>query len=138
MALDGHEETPLNSTTASGNFEPTNWSADGQWLLGPCRRSAQGRFETCLAPLSAAPHVESAIRVVATHPDLNLFIARFSPDQRWIAIQGVEYGGVSTIYAMRASGGAIAPITEGIHWDDKPCWGRTAARSTSFPIGVDS
>ena len=116
--LDGGEETPLGD-----RFGPTDWSADGQWLLGNCRPSAQGRFETCLAPLSAAPHVERRMSVVATHPDLNLFVARFSPDQRWIAIQGVKYGGVSTIYAMPAAGGAITQITEGTHWDDKPCWG---------------
>jgi Tol biopolymer transport system component len=123
VAQDGDEETPLSSTTASGRFGPTDWSADGRWLLGSCSRSVQGRLEICLAPLSAAPHVESAISVVATHPDLNLFIARFSPDQRWIAIQGVKYAGLSTIYAMPAAGGAIAQITEGRHWDDKPCWG---------------
>jgi dipeptidyl aminopeptidase/acylaminoacyl peptidase len=122
VTQDGDEETPLSSTTASGSFGPTDWSADGQRLLGSCR-SAQGRLEICLAPLSAAPYVERAISVVATHPDLNLFTALFSPDQRWIAIQGVQYAGLSTIYAMPAAGGAMAQITEGQHWDDKQCWG---------------
>ncbi len=80
-------------------------------------------METCLALLSAAPHLESAITVVPTDPDLNVHQARFSPDQRRLAIQGVKYAGLSTIYAMPAGGGALKQITEGKHWDDKPCWG---------------
>jgi len=59
---------------------------------------------------------------MAADPGLDFFQSRFSPDQRWIAIQAVKYGGLSTIYAMPASGGALKQVTDAKHWDDKPRW----------------
>jgi Tol biopolymer transport system component len=106
----------------------SQWSADGQRLLGGLFNPATGKNDIVLYPLIAAPHAETAVRVIVSHPEINFFQTSFSPDERWIAIQGVKFAGLSTIYVQPTSGGALTQITEGRHWDDKPRWapdGRT-------------
>jgi len=125
----GGEEQVLFTPTAGPCCRGVSqWSADGQWLLGGLFNPTTGKNEIVLFPLIAAPHAETAARVIASHPELNFFQSRFSPDERWIAIQGVKFAGLSTIYVQPTSGGPLTQITEGRHWDDKPRWapdGRT-------------
>jgi Tol biopolymer transport system component len=64
------------------------------------------------------------VQAVASHPEQNLYQARFSPDDRWvsfIAAKAVE-AGISTIYVIPAAGGEWRQITEGKYFDDKPRW----------------
>jgi Tol biopolymer transport system component/DNA-binding winged helix-turn-helix (wHTH) protein len=127
-ASGGEEHVLFTPTTGPCCRSVSQWSAKGQWLLGTLLNPATGKNEVVLFPLAAAPHAETAARVIASHPELNFFQIRFSPDERWIAIQGVKYGGLSTLYVIPASGGASTQITEGKFWDDKPRWapdGRT-------------
>jgi len=119
LSADGGQEQALSSKNRLGI---TDWTADGQQVLGLCRSSPQSKSQTCLAPISAAPHMERAMRVVAADPDFNLNQARFSPDERWIAIQAVKYIGRSNIYVVPATGGGWTQVTDGEHWDDKPRW----------------
>ncbi|MCI0620855.1 MAG: winged helix-turn-helix domain-containing protein [Acidobacteria bacterium] len=130
LSAGGGEEQPLFTPRVNGPCcrGVSQWYAGGQWLLGAMLNPATGKNEVVSFPLTAAPHAETAMRVIAGHPELNFFQTRLSPDERWVAIQGVKYGGLSTIYVTPASGGALMQITEGRHWDDKPRWspdGRT-------------
>jgi dipeptidyl aminopeptidase/acylaminoacyl peptidase len=119
----GGTEEVLTSPGGGGESNPWDWSLDGKWLLGgrytPGRRGA-----ICLLPLSAAPHAETEVRLVASHPDYNLWQGRFSPDDRWICFNAVRATGItgSAINVVPAAGGDWIPITDGKHHDDKPRW----------------
>jgi len=124
----GHEQ--LVTTPGTASEIAWDWSADGQWLLGGSRRQGSGRALLCLFPLSAAPHAETQMRVVTSHPEQNLWQASFSPNQSWISFCAAKdlEAGVSTIYVVPAAGGEWHRITEGKYFDDKPRWspdGRT-------------
>ena len=100
-----------------------DWSADGQWILVTSDRDSPRRLGVlALYPLSAAPHAERQRRVVTSHPEYNLFQARFSPDDRWVCFNAVKAGNVSTIYVVPSSGGEWTRITEDNVWSDKPHW----------------
>ena len=75
-------------------------------------------------PVSADPQDETRPRIVAAHPEHNLWQARFSPDDLWISFNSIKAAGagLSTIYVVPFSGGEWTHITEGMHWDDKPRW----------------
>jgi len=62
--------------------------------------------------------------VVASHPELNLWQGRFSPDCRWISFNAINpaEAGASAIYAVPVSGGQWTTITDGKWFDDKPRW----------------
>ena len=127
-AKGGHEE--LVTTPGTIVETPWDWSADGQWLLGSSRRQGSGRSALCLFPLAAAPQAETQMRVIASHPEENLYQARFSPNQRWISFCAAKdlEAGVSSICVVPATGGEWRRITEGKYFDDKPRWspdGRT-------------
>jgi Tol biopolymer transport system component/DNA-binding winged helix-turn-helix (wHTH) protein len=116
------EQTLASSDTISD--VPYDWSADGNWVLTSTERQSPGRRGLGLFPIAAAPHAETQMRVLTSHPELNLYQARFSPDDRWvsfIAAKAVE-AGISTIYVIPAAGGEWKQITEGKYFDDKPRW----------------
>lgn len=93
-------------------------------------RGAPTRRLIGIIPVVGAPHAEAQMRVVTSDPEENLYQARFSPDDRWIAFCSAKMNqaGISTIYVVPAVGGAWTRITEGRTFDDKPRWspdGRT-------------
>lgn len=102
---------------------PTDWSPDGQWILGACRSDPGLGVTTCVMP-SSGPSSGSRVRVLASDRRRNMFEQRFSPDQRWITFVAVDAAdaGVSTIFAMPATGGRWTPLTDGLSYDDKPHW----------------
>jgi dipeptidyl aminopeptidase/acylaminoacyl peptidase len=109
---------------------PSDWSADGKWLLGGCPRPETRRIGTCLVEITSGKPESSTVRVLIADATFNMFEQRFSPDQRWISFIAVNASdaGVSTIYVMPSAGGAWKPITDGSTYDDKPHWspdGRT-------------
>jgi serine/threonine protein kinase/Tol biopolymer transport system component len=129
LPASGGEEQPLTSTTRLTELAD-DWSADGAWILGGSDRQTPGRTAICLFPTSAAPRAETQMRVVASHPEYNLWAHYYSPDARWITFNAIQVteAGVSTIYVVPASGGEWRRITEGKYWDDIPLWspdGRT-------------
>jgi Tol biopolymer transport system component len=109
---------------------PSDWSTDGNRLLGGCPQGRGRPIGTCVLDMSVEPASQPRVQVLAADPKRNLFEQRFSPDQRWvsfIAVSSVD-AGVSTIFVMPASGGPWRDITEGFAYDDKPHWapdGRT-------------
>lgn len=107
-------------------MQGSDWSKDGQAILGACRFSPSERYSTCLVPVSSANEGRDAIvRVVASDPKRNLHNQRFSPDQRWITFlaHDLSYASTSTVYVTPTAGGAWQAITDGTWFDDKPRWG---------------
>jgi Tol biopolymer transport system component/DNA-binding winged helix-turn-helix (wHTH) protein len=125
LSAGGGEERVL---TRPGNVDliPTDWSADGRWLLGACRTLPSRPPAVCVMPATMSPDNDARVRVVASDPSKNLFEQRFSPDQRWISFIAVDTkdAAVSTIFVVPAAGGRWTPITEGSWYDDKPHWAR--------------
>lgn len=104
-----------------------DWAPDGRLILGGCRPEASRTLAVCSLDVRD-PTAEPA--VIASHPELNTFQQRFSPDSRWIAFMAVNpaEAGASTVYVVPAGGGAWTAITDGRAFDDKPRWspdGRT-------------
>jgi serine/threonine protein kinase/dipeptidyl aminopeptidase/acylaminoacyl peptidase len=102
-----------------------DWSPDGQWILASSnRRTSEARWEVCLFPISAAPHAETEMKVVASDPQNSLWTPRFSPDGRWICYVAQKPSGasVSVLYVIPASGGTPVRITGEDTWCDWPRW----------------
>jgi Tol biopolymer transport system component/DNA-binding winged helix-turn-helix (wHTH) protein len=107
-------------------MQGSDWSKDGQAILGACRFSQAERYSTCLVPLSSTTDGgDSTVRVIASDPTRNLYNQRFSPDQRWITFlaHDLSSASTSTIYVTPTTGGAWRAITDGAWFDDKPRWG---------------
>ena len=85
----GGQERPL---TKPGQVDlvPTDWSADGAWLLGSCRTGTPPRLAACVLPVSEGSVSATALRVIAADPSKNIYESRFSPDQRWISFIAVD------------------------------------------------
>src|SRR5207302_1628549 len=79
-SADNAMERPLTSPIASF-MTPSDWSRDGEWILGSCERGSSGLRGLCLWPVAAAPTAETQMRVIATDPERDLYQGRFSPDQ---------------------------------------------------------
>jgi Tol biopolymer transport system component/DNA-binding winged helix-turn-helix (wHTH) protein len=123
LSRDGRAERVLTKPDVV-EMEASDWSQDGQSILGACRFSKSDRYSTCLIPVGNDA-VASDVRVIASDATRNLYNQRFSPDQRWITFlaHDLSYEATSTVYVIPTSGGAWRPITEGIWFDDKPRWG---------------
>jgi Tol biopolymer transport system component len=114
--------------TLAGNvqMQGTDWTKDGQAILGACRFSQSDRYSTCLVPISNANTAgDSPVRIMASDPKRNLFNQRFSPDERWITFLAHDLlsASTSTVYVTASAGGPWRAITDGAWFDDKPRWG---------------
>jgi Tol biopolymer transport system component/DNA-binding winged helix-turn-helix (wHTH) protein len=128
-------ETSLVLAPAGGGAEQTlttlrqeaivswDWSRDGKWMLVGSNHQPE-RFAIYLLPIAAAPQAETQMRLITSHPEMNLYQARFSPDQKWICFNAKKEteAGISTIYVVPASGGEVRRITEAKYNDDKARW----------------
>jgi Tol biopolymer transport system component/DNA-binding winged helix-turn-helix (wHTH) protein len=118
----GAEQTLVTSSRSSINA--WDWSLDGKWILGGSDSQNPGRQPICMFPIAAEPQADTQMRMITSHPEKNLYQARFSPNQRWIsfiAAPAIE-AGISTIYVVPVSGGEWTRITEAKYFDDKPRW----------------
>ncbi len=122
LSVDRDEERLL--TTPGTRVTASDWSSDGAWMVGECAHGVPERASVCLFPVSSAPHAERHLRMVASHPEVNLWQARFSPDSRWISFNAIDptEAGASAIYAVPVSGGQWTAVTDGKWFDDKPRW----------------
>jgi Tol biopolymer transport system component/DNA-binding winged helix-turn-helix (wHTH) protein len=101
-----------------------DWSVDGAWILAAGPRRDGSPYELALFPANGASG--GARRVLAVDEHSNLWKARFSTDQRWVAFTTPTGPGASAVYAVRASGGARVEITSGEFFDDRPRWSSDA------------
>lgn len=123
VTLDGARERVLTAPD-DVDMQTYDWSRDGGHILGSCRFRRADRYSICLIAADDRAD-EPDVRVVASHPDLNLFNPRFSPDQRWVLFLAHDLAttATSTVFAVPSRGGEWQPLTEGRWFDDKPRWG---------------
>jgi Tol biopolymer transport system component len=128
-AADGGQEQML-TTPATQAIASWDWSPDRKWILGGSDRQRPGRMSICLFPIAAAPHAETQMRAVASHPEENLYQGRFSPDQKWVSFIAAKANeaGVTSIYVVPVTGGEWRRITDGKYFDDKPRWSTDGRR----------
>jgi Tol biopolymer transport system component len=122
---DGTGERPL-TLPERVELLGSDWSKDGQALLGSCRFSRSERYSTCLVQVSSVSDSGvSPVKVIASDPRRNLFNQRFSPDQRWITFlaHDLSAASTSTVYVAPSAGGAWRAVTDGTWFDDKPRFG---------------
>jgi Tol biopolymer transport system component/DNA-binding winged helix-turn-helix (wHTH) protein len=126
-----HDEEPF---AAPNTFEMSyDWSPDGKWLLDTTMNGI------LLAPVAAAPHLETAIRTIPYDgSEYFLYQTRLSPDGRWIVFEAVAKTPKleSALYVIPVAGGTWTRITDGRHWDDKPRWSPDG-RTIYFISGID-
>lgn len=117
------DERPLTSQGEMLDYV-YDWSPDGKWILASSNRRTPERWEICLFPVSAAPHAEAEMRVVASSAEDSLWTPRFSPDGKWIAYVAQKPTGASTsvLYVVPAEGGKPVRITAEDGWCDWPRW----------------
>ncbi len=123
LSVSGNDEQVL-ATVGKAPGVPYDWSVDGRWILGSVDYQNAGRLALCLFPLGAASLTEANIQIIASHPEQNLYQARFSPNDRWISFTAAKAmeAGISTIHVIPAAGGEWRQITEGKYFGDKPRW----------------
>jgi hypothetical protein len=87
-------------------------------------RQPPERFAIYLAPIAGAPEAEKQMRRIASHPEMNLYQARQSPDQKWISFVAAKANeaGTMTVYVIPSTGGEWNRVTESKYYDDKPRW----------------
>ena len=84
--LDGDEEQLISTpkTFADGILAPISWSPDGRYLLTTLLKSTYKGNPIVVCSVDAAPHADTATRVLASDENVNLWQQRYSPDGRWI------------------------------------------------------
>jgi Tol biopolymer transport system component len=130
--VDGGSEGSVNeqfvTTPAYGRpLIPGGWSPDGKSLLASAALTKSGRVALTLWPLAAAPHAETAMKILASDPKYDLFQGTFSPDGRWVAFvaHNVAEAGASTLAVVGSAGGDSSQwtlVTDSHQWADKPRW----------------
>ena len=96
---------------------PTQWSADGRWILYSAAMSATG-FEIWAWPIDGSGNAQPAVKTA-----LNATHGRLSPDGRWLAYASDELGEWQ-IYVQRfPSTGERWPVSSGVGGSE-PRWRR--------------
>jgi Tol biopolymer transport system component/DNA-binding winged helix-turn-helix (wHTH) protein len=119
-----HEEplTPLSDA------EPKvfDWSSKSNSLLMTQTNNDTDRSEVAVLPVLDTPRSHAVARSLLSDAAYDLYQARFSPDERWIAFEAIpksnDQPAESAVYASPASSRSWIRITDGKHWDDKPHW----------------
>ena len=117
------EEQMLTSQDQSLDYM-YDWSPDGKSVLASSNRQSPQRWQICLFPISAAPHAETEMRVIASDPENSLWTPRFSHDGQWVCYVSQKPVGANTsvLYVIPISGGTPVRITDENGWCDWPRW----------------
>jgi eukaryotic-like serine/threonine-protein kinase len=107
---------------------PWDWSLDGRSvLLSSGAVPFVGTASLGLWPLAAAPHAETAVRVLAADSNYAVWQAKYSPDGRWICFAAIDVRepGADTIFVIPSTGADRShwtPLSSAHQWADKPRW----------------
>jgi Tol biopolymer transport system component/DNA-binding winged helix-turn-helix (wHTH) protein len=121
----GAERTLFASPSV--RFAPTDWSLDGELLLGQCITAGAPSDSICTLPARPDRVPETALRTVISPraPGSRLTSATFSPDREWIAFTEKSRTGAGAgarIYVTSVRGGPWIRIAEGESFNDRPRW----------------
>ena len=126
--MDTGEEELISTPRTDTFVTPWDWSPDGERVLvSSGSLPFSGKASLGLWPVAAAPHAETAVKVLAADDNYAIWQAGFSPDRRWICFAAVDTRepGMDTIFVMPSSGADRShwtALTSGHGWADKPRW----------------
>jgi Tol biopolymer transport system component len=125
--MDTNEEELIATPGSDSVVDPWDWSADGRLILASTVLRKTGSVSLGTWPLAAAPHAETAMRVLTEDKEYTLWQGKFSPDGRWISFIAIKTRepGTATIFVMPSGGGDRSTwrAVIGPHgWADKPRW----------------
>ena len=105
-------------------LRPSDWSGDGRTILGDCGTPSDATVAICSVPVPEIADEFPELHVLFRDPGKNLYVPRFSPDERWISFVAVDLkdSGASEVYVAPAGGGPWIPMTDGRSFSDKPRW----------------
>jgi Tol biopolymer transport system component len=124
LPSDGGEEQTLTSPSKSMDMV-CDWTLDGKWILASHNPGDGGHNSLVLLPIAGAPHAETSLQELISHPNYDLFDGRFSADGHWICFAATtrpEKSGFATIYTVSSAGGKWNRITEGMALERHPRW----------------
>lgn len=133
-SADSRTETPASPASDPGphwTHIAFDWSSDGKYLLDSEVSTTTQMAEVWLRPATAIGNSSDKPRKLASDPTRNLWQPHFSPDRKWIVIEGerlTPIGDDSRLFIIPGSGGELTPLISTdepdnqLHWDDKPRW----------------
>jgi Tol biopolymer transport system component/DNA-binding winged helix-turn-helix (wHTH) protein len=119
-----HSEEPVTELSVANQFV-YGWSPDGQQLLLSVERGDTHLHEIWLVPSESMKSRAAIVgRKIISDPAYDLYQPHFSPDGQWIVFEAIQQAPSleSILYVMPAGGGSWSRVSQGKHWDDKPCW----------------
>jgi Tol biopolymer transport system component len=119
-----HSEEPVTELSVANQFV-YGWSPDGQQLLLSVERGDTHLHEIWLVPSESMKSRAAIVgRKIISDPGYDLYQPHFSPDGQWIVFEAIQQAPSleSILYVMPAGGGSWSRVSQGKHWDDKPCW----------------
>jgi Tol biopolymer transport system component len=118
----GVERTLLASSRV--RFAPSDWSRDGEWILGACTDVTTRHAAVCIVPTTPASQPDRGVRIVASSPTHSLHSPTFSPDGRWIAFteRVPSPTNRASIHVVSTAGGAWTSLTDGQSFNDEARW----------------
>jgi Tol biopolymer transport system component/DNA-binding winged helix-turn-helix (wHTH) protein len=103
-----------------------DWSSRSNSLVITQTNHDTGKSEIAVLPVADTPRANAVARSLIADAAYDMYQARFSPDERWIAFEALpksnnQYS-ESAVFVRATSGGPWIRITDGKRWDDKPHW----------------
>jgi Tol biopolymer transport system component/DNA-binding winged helix-turn-helix (wHTH) protein len=103
-----------------------DWSSRSNSLLITQTNHDTGKSEIAVLSVADTPRANTVARTLISDAAYDMYQARFSPDERWIAFEALpksnnQYS-ESAVFVRATSGGPWIRITDGKRWDDKPHW----------------
>jgi Tol biopolymer transport system component len=127
--MDTDEERLISPPQSAFLIYPSDWSPDDQSVLASRQllHSRNTAVSLTVWPLAAAPTAQDAATVLAADPHMDLWGARYSPNRRWIAFNGVhrDQAGKATIFvtdAEDADRNHWTVVANSADFLDKPRW----------------
>ena len=116
-------EVPVSESVFYG--APFDWTPDGRFILTAEFSLEALHQEIWLRPVVSDGQQSPPPRKIASHPSYDLYQPHPSPDGKWLVLIGFrdrENGPECRLLVKSWAGGALIPLLDAGHFDDKPRW----------------